>query len=179
MPKNIRDLVAYESARSLNTKGEIFLDANELPWAYEDKAFNRYPTPNPRELLKLMADYYKISSDEIILGRGSDEAIDNLVRCFCEAGKNSIMTCPPTYGMYDICAKIQNVKNIEIPLVDKNGQSFHLNTDEIIERIDETVRLIFLCSPNNPTGNILNKDCLFKIVLRYQMKLIIILILLS
>ena len=101
-PKILK-LKAYESARSLNLDADLFLDANEN----FNGPFNRYPQPRPESILKALSEYYGVSKDNIFLGRGSDEAIDTLMRCFCEPGSSSILITPPTYGMYEVSAEIQ------------------------------------------------------------------------
>jgi histidinol-phosphate aminotransferase len=159
---NLRELKTYVSARSLNKKGSVYLDANELPWDSLGGKYNRYPSPQPKKVTQQLASFYKVDESQLSLLRGSDEAIDNLIRTFCEPGRGGILTCPPTYGMYDISAKVQGVVNIEVPLVTKNNQHFQLDMDGIINNLSskegEQVHLVFLCSPNNPTGNLLNKN---------------------
>ncbi len=143
---------AYASARSLGVKGDIWLDANENPW--DDSLYNRYPEPQPGQLISILSNLYKVSPEQILVTRGSDEGIDLLLRLFCRAGQDKIVICPPTYGMYKVAALIQGSGVVEVPL--RKEQQFSLDVKAIVEVWDPTMKLIFLCSPNNPTGNLLN-----------------------
>lgn len=151
---------AYRSARCEQSNDEInpnkiWLDANENPFSDENNfGYNRYPEPQPSALLSNLSALYKVNIDQLLVTRGSDEGIDLLVRIFCQAGYDKIITCPPTYGMYKVSATIQNAKVIEIPLIAENN--FSLDTKKVIETWDPRVKVIFLCSPNNPTGNLLS-----------------------
>jgi histidinol-phosphate aminotransferase len=140
---NIRALQPYSSARDEFTGDEgIFLDANENPYG----RINRYPDPHQRLLKKAISERKGIPVENIFIGNGSDEAIDLIYRIFCEPGWDRVIVCPPTYGMYEVSANINNVEVIRIPLTD----SFELDFDNILAR---SARCIFVCSPNNPTGN--------------------------
>ena len=140
---NIWELKPYSSARDEFTGNEgIFLDANENPFGER----NRYPDPHQRELKKLLSSRNNIPVENIFIGNGSDEVIDLVYRVFCEPTQDSVIICPPTYGMYEVSANINNVNLIKIPLNDK----FELNTERILS---ESAKCIFICSPNNPTGN--------------------------
>ena len=140
---NIWELKPYSSARDEFTGNEgIFLDANENPFGER----NRYPDPHQRELKKVLSSRNNISVENIFIGNGSDEVIDLVYRVFCEPSEDSVIICPPTYGMYEVSANINNVNLIKIPLNDK----FELNTERILS---ESAKCIFICSPNNPTGN--------------------------
>jgi histidinol-phosphate aminotransferase len=154
---SIQKLKAYESARSLTTEGSIFLDANEAPTSplSDFPNLNRYPEPQPKTLVSRLCNIYGIDSSHLMVGRGSDEAIDLLVRVFCESGKDRILICPPTYGMYEISAQIQGIETLKIPMVfSKTGKASHPVLDEtkILAAIETGVKMIFICSPNNPTG---------------------------
>lgn len=130
----------------------VFLNANENPYALPGlEGLNRYPEPQPQALLKAYSDLYGVHPDWIAATRGADEAIAVLIRLFCEPHKDSIITCPPTFGIYKIDAATMPAENIEVPLIKNNG-AFHLDVEGIIERAKDA-KLIFLCSPNNPTGN--------------------------
>ena len=166
----IQKLTAYESARSLNIQGKVFLDANEAPESpLEDfPGLNRYPEPQPEKLVRRLCSIYGVPSSRLIIGRGSDEAIDLLVRVFCEAGKDRILICPPTYGMYEISAKIQGVEIVKIPMIlDRETQSgaIHpaLDEEKIVAAIGSGVKMIFICSPNNPTGTPFEAELLVRI----------------
>ncbi len=147
---NILKLKPYSSARS-EYKGEadILLDANENPF---ETGFNRYPDPLQWALKTKIGEVKSVAPDQLFLGNGSDEAIDLLVRIFCEPGEDHIITLPPTYGMYQVCADISNVAIKEIPL----QENFQANVAAILNAADAHSKLLFLCSPNNPTGNNLN-----------------------
>lgn len=167
----IRRLVPYHSARSLSMEADIFLDANETPWdpqTGEESALggmNRYPEPQPKDLRVALAKLYDVATERIFLGRGSDEAIDVLIRSFCEAGRDAILICPPTYGVYSVMAEIQGASVVEAPL---ESQTFALDTQKIRELWDPKIKLIFLCSPNNPTANLLSKDAILQLCEFFQ-----------
>ncbi|MBS1636310.1 MAG: histidinol-phosphate transaminase [Bacteroidetes bacterium] len=149
---NIRLLSPYSSARD-EFKGEasLYLDANENNFGSPlAEAFNRYPDPLQRELKEAIASLKSVRSEQIFLGNGSDEAIDLLFRIFCRPGADKVITCPPTYGMYDVSARINDVEVIQIPLV---KETFQLDTARILNAITPETKLIFFCCPNNPTGN--------------------------
>jgi histidinol-phosphate aminotransferase len=133
------------------------MHANEMPWrALGDNTaagLNRYPEPQPKALVERMARLYDVPTSRVLVGRGSDEAIDLLVRAFCRAGTDSVVTCPPTFGFYRVAARIQGAEVIEVPLLD--GQ-FRLHTSAVIEA-GGRAKIVFLCSPNNPTGNLLDE----------------------
>ncbi len=148
---SLRDIKPYSSARDeFSGEAQVFLDANEnslgtplLKW------YNRYPDPYQRELKEAIASVKQVDPQTIFLGNGSDECIDLLYRCFCEPGKDSAIICPPTYGMYEVSAHINDVKLIKVPLL----PNFQLNTTAILDAVQAHTKLIWLCSPNNPTGN--------------------------
>ncbi|PPK94393.1 histidinol-phosphate aminotransferase [Nonlabens xylanidelens] len=155
--KNIWNLKPYSSARSEfdlygSDKNELtLLDANENPKG----DLNRYPDPLQSSIKEELAKQKDISPNQIFVGNGSDEAIDLLYRIFCEPGKDTVITCPPTYGMYEVSAAINDVSVLKVPLNDR----FELNVDEILEEISACadIKLLWICSPNNPTGNVLLK----------------------
>jgi histidinol-phosphate aminotransferase len=151
--KNIRDLIPYSSARSeFEGKDQIFLDANENSLgSVLDENFHRYPDPLQKELKQKISLIKDVSVENIFIGNGSDEAIDLLIRAFCEPSADNILVFPPTYGMYEVCAAINNVAVKKVSLTSQ----FQLNIDETENAIDAYTKLIFICSPNNPTGNLL------------------------
>ena len=156
--ENIQNLKAYSSARDeFYGDAKVFLDANESP----NGELNRYPDPYQRELKCLIAAEKNISEKNILLGNGSDEVIDLVIRTFCEPQKDSITILPPTYGMYKVCADINNVEIKEINLT----ASFNLNAQEIL---NNPTKILFICSPNNPTGNPFELNVLEKIVSSYK-----------
>ncbi len=147
--KNILALKPYSSARDeFVGDAEIFLDANENPFP---SPFNRYPDPLQRELKVALGKIKGINPSQLFLGNGSDEPIDLLIRAFCEPNQDSILITPPTYGMYKVCADVNGVNVQEAPLTN----SFQLDVETIKNAIDKTTKIIFLCSPNNPSGNLL------------------------
>ena len=146
---NVAGLKPYSSARDeyQSTGSEmVFLDANENPFQTD---VNRYPDPQQRSLKAELAKIKNVSTEHILLGNGSDEVLDLLFRAFCEPGKDNVITLPPTYGMYKVLANINNIENREVLL----NSDFELNVEEILDSVDQNTKLIFLCSPNNPTGN--------------------------
>ncbi len=154
--ENIKNLVPYSSARD-EFKGEaqIFLDANENSFGSPlTKWYNRYPDPLQKKVKQKLSEIKGVPVENIFLGNGSDECIDILLRAFCEPGKDNIVICPPTYGMYEVSANINDVHVKKVPLT----PSFQLDLPAIEEAVDDQTKMIFLCSPNNPTGNSLNKN---------------------
>ncbi len=149
--ENIKKLVPYSSARDeFKGKAEVYLDANENSYGSPfDKNYNRYPDPLQVELKDKISHIKGVPAENIFLGNGSDEAIDILFRAFCNPGIDNVIICPPTYGMYEVSANINDVFVKKVPLT----QKFQLDLEGISEVVDENTKLIFLCSPNNPTGN--------------------------
>jgi histidinol-phosphate aminotransferase len=157
----IVSMSAYRSARSEKLTASIWLDANENPW--NENRYNRYPEPQPASVVSKLSTIYDVNPGQILVTRGSDEGIDLLVRLFCRAGQDKIMICPPTYGMYKIAATIQGAEVVEVPLLKENN--FSLNMQEMLGVWQSDIKVIFLCSPNNPTGNLLDVNdilCLCK-----------------
>lgn len=156
-------LKAYESARSLvsSQSASVYLDANESPYG----EFNRYPEPQPKELVERLCGLCGVTADQMVIGRGSDEAIDLLVRTFCRPGQDSILICPPTYGVYEIAAQIQGARITRVPLSFEK-QSFKLDEAGIEAAMGEpgaNIKIVFLCSPNNPTGTAFDPEALGRI----------------
>jgi histidinol-phosphate aminotransferase len=155
--KNIRNLKPYTSARDMYSSG-ILLDANENSFGsvveYEGENLNRYPDPHQMSMREWLGTYLGIPYQKLFFGVGSDEIIDLLIRIFCEPGKDSIMILEPTYGMYKVAADINDVR-METVLLNDN---FDIDTESVINIWNNKIKLIFLCSPNNPTANLLNKN---------------------
>jgi histidinol-phosphate aminotransferase len=154
--KNIKELIPYSSARD-EFKGEasVYLDANENSYGSPlNESFNRYPDPLQFKVKKRLSEIKGVPPQNIFLGNGSDEAIDILFRAFCNPGSDNVITVPPTYGMYEVSANINDVEVRKIKL----KTDFQLNMEGIAEAIDEHTKIIFICSPNNPTGNSINRD---------------------
>lgn len=160
--QNIINLKPYSSARDEYT-GEalVFLDANENPF---NKPYNRYPDPLQRELKLKIAALKNTPEDQLFLGNGSDEPIDLLFRAFCEPGKDNIISINPTYGMYQVAADINDIQVKEVSL----DEDFHINPENIINKSDKDTKLVFLCSPNNPTGNSLKRDSIIRVVENFE-----------
>lgn len=153
--ENIKKMTPYSSARhEFSGAATIFLDANENSFGSPlPQNYNRYPDPLQLSLKEKISNIKGIPVQNIFLGNGSDEAIDLLFRIFCEPGKDNIIIFPPTYGMYEVCAEVNNVEVKKVPLT----ASFQLDLDAIEASVDENTKLIFVCSPNNPTGNSINR----------------------
>jgi histidinol-phosphate aminotransferase len=142
------------------------LHANELPWrALGDDSragLNRYPEPQPRALIERLADLYEVTPDGVLAARGSDETIDLLVRSFCRAGQDAVLVCPPTFGMYAVAAQIQGARILSVPL--KAADGFSLDEEAVLRAAATSqIKIVFLCSPNNPTGNLLEPSAILRI----------------
>jgi histidinol-phosphate aminotransferase len=145
------------------------LHANENPWRYvgdnSRAGLNRYPEPHPLEVEARLAHLYGVAPEQVIAGRGSDEAIDLLARGFCTAGRDAVVTCPPTFGMYKVAARIQGADVIEVPLDRERG--YALDEAAIARAADDPrVKLVFFCTPNNPTGNSVDAGVIERIARR-------------
>lgn len=164
----IRALKPYSSARMEAavgaTRGVALLNANENPWparAHVGAALNRYPDPQPAELVAVMATFYGVKPEQVLVTRGSDEGIDLLVRAFCRPGKDAVLQCPPCFGMYQIAAATQAAKIVDVPL---RRPHFDLDPDAIVEAIDFYTKIIFLTSPNSPTGNSIAREVMLDLI---------------
>ena len=158
--ENVKKLSPYSSARDefeQFTKPMIYLDANENPFT---NGINRYPDPQQKDLKAAIADKKDIYVENILLGNGSDEVIDLIFRAFCEPNRDNIITLPPTYGMYGVLANINAIENREVLL----NEEFHPNVDAILDAVDSNTKIIFLCSPNNPTGNSFSDESIIKVL---------------
>ena len=167
--RNIRELTPYTSAREQYMDNALtLLDANENPWGsigmVDNQVLNRYPDPYQRQVKEKLTEAKDHPVEGIFLGNGSDEIIDLLIRIFCEPGIDEILTTAPTYGMYKVSAAINNVRIREILL----DETFQLDADKLWGAATDNTKLVFLCSPNNPTGNLLDKDQVLKIVNQFD-----------
>lgn len=152
---NIKFMKPYSSARDeFKGQADVFLDANEnslgsplLKW------YNRYPDPLQLELKSKITSIKNVPADQIFLGNGSDEPIDLIYRCFCEPAVDQVLVFPPTYGMYEVSAQVNNVEVIKVPLL----TSFQLDLEKIEESIQANTKVIWICSPNNPSGNSIDR----------------------
>ncbi len=152
---NVRALTPYQSARRLGGKGDVWLNANEFPTAvkfnFSQQTLNRYPECQPKAVIEGYADYAGLKPEQVLVCRGADEGIELLIRAFCEPGKDAILFCPPTYGMYSVSAETFGVEyRTALTLED-----WQLDLPNIANQL-ENVKLVYVCSPNNPTGQIIN-----------------------
>jgi histidinol-phosphate aminotransferase len=156
--EDLRDYAGYASARRDGTRGSVWLNANESPDPSPADAgggLNRYPQPQPPELRAAMARLYGVRAEQLLVTRGSDEGIDLLVRAFCRAGQDAVAIAPPTFGMYAACARVQGAPLVSVPLLDR-GEAWQLDTAALVQAVlERNVRVVFLCSPANPTGQAL------------------------
>lgn len=160
---NILRLKPYSCARD-EFKGRdahVFLDANENAY---NEPLNRYPDPLQEELKRELAKVKEVPAEYIFLGNGSDEAIDLMYRVFCEPGKDNVVAIAPTYGMYEVCAHINDIEYRPVEL----DEGFQLNADRLMAAVDERTKLIWICSPNNPTGNIMSQEEVKKVLTRFD-----------
>lgn len=159
--RNVLNMKPYSSARDeFHGEAEVFLDANENPYP---SPYNRYPDPLQWSVKRKLAEIKGVKPEQIFLGNGSDEPIDLIIRAFCEPNQDSIMITEPTYGMYKVCAEV-NAVNVQQVLLTPD---FDLDLEAIPNTFDATTKIIFLCSPNNPTGNVLNRDKIVEVLKRF------------
>ena len=163
---HLLDLTPYSSARDeFRGKANIYLDANENAFgSTSSDKFRRYPDPYQIDLKNEISKIKAIDLENIFLGNGSDEPIDLLIRAFCNPGKDKIIITPPTYGMYEVSADINDVGVVKVPLI----KDFELDIQSIMDAIEPGIKLIFLCSPNNPTGNSIKPEAIIEILNRFQ-----------
>ncbi len=170
---HIWNLKPYSSARDEFKGNEgVFLDANENPIGSGTSiaAWNRYPDPMQLDIKRQLAEIKNCQENQIFLGNGSDEAIDLLMRMTCASNQHNIIICPPTYGMYEVSASINNIEIQRINLT----YEYQLDVSGILGAINDTTRLIFICSPNNPTGNKINREDIYTILANYRSGFVII-----
>jgi histidinol-phosphate aminotransferase len=160
---NIWSLAPYSSARNeyAGREAHVFLDANENPY---NQPYNRYPDPLQLELKALLAKVKGVPADCIFLGNGSDEAIDLPYRIFCEPGRDNVVAIEPTYGMYKVCADINNVEYRPVLL----DEQFQTTAEKLLAACDENTKIIWICTPNNPTGNCIQHDEVMKVIEQFQ-----------
>jgi histidinol-phosphate aminotransferase len=169
--KNIQNMKPYSSARDEYAGNVgIFLDANENSiGSTAEEPLNRYPDPRHRKLREKLAELKGVKVENLFLGNGSDEAIDLVIRAFCEPKQDMIMVTPPTYGMYEVCAAVNDVEVIKVPLT----TNFEIDISDVMQAINPKIKLIFLCSPNNPTANCFAETHIVKILEKFQGLLIL------
>jgi histidinol-phosphate aminotransferase len=170
--QHILTLTPYSSARDeYKGKEGIFLDANENPFeSVSGENFNRYPDPYQLEAKLKLAKLKGVKHTEIFLGNGSDEAIDLLIKAICEPKQDNILIMPPTYGMYKVCADIQQVSLTLAPL----SENFEIDLDNVFDAVNAATKIIWICSPNNPSGNTLSKSAMLQLLKAFPEKLIVI-----
>ena len=161
--KNIWSLAPYSSARNeyAGREARVFLDANENPY---NQPFNRYPDPLQLELKEVLSKLKRVPAECIFLGNGSDEAIDLPYRCFCEPGRDNVVAIEPTYGMYKVCADINDIEYRTVLL----DESYQTTAEKLLAATDEHTKIIWLCTPNNPTGNCLDRDEVMKVIQQFE-----------
>ena len=161
--KNIWELAPYSSARNeyAGREAHVFLDANENPY---NAPYNRYPDPLQLELKDAISKVKGVPAENIFLGNGSDEPIDLVYRCFCNPGVDNVVAIEPTYGMYKVCADINDIEYRPVLLDD----SFQVIADKLLAATDEKTKLIWICSPNNPTGNHLVREEIAKVIANFE-----------
>ena len=160
---NIMALKPYSSARDeyKGVTAEVFLDANENPY---NEPYNRYPDPLQEDLKKIISPLKRVLPECIFLGNGSDEAIDLVFRIFCRPGVDNVVAIDPTYGMYEVCADINDVEYRKVSL----DADFQFRADDLLAACDDSTKVIFLCSPNNPTGNNLCREEIVRVLSEFQ-----------
>ena len=160
---NIWRLAAYSCARTefSGRSATVFLDANETPF---NKPFNRYPDPLQQELKQLLSAVKGVPAENIFLGNGSDEAIDLPYRIFCEPGIDNVVAIAPTYGMYEVCADVNNVEYRPVLL----DADYRITADKLLGACDAHTKLMWICSPNNPTGNLIDREAIEKVLQMFQ-----------
>lgn len=159
----IRAMQAYSSARMEAGSGEIFLNANESSWppvGDDGVGCHRYPEPQPVALVQALAALYRVRTEQLLVSRGSDEAIDLLVRAFCRAGRDAILIQPPTFGMYAVCASVQDAQIVEVSL----ARDFTLDVDAVLAAMTPAVKLVFICTPNNPSGQSVERTAIERLL---------------
>jgi histidinol-phosphate aminotransferase len=160
--KNIASMRPYSSARDeFKGEAEVFLDANENPYP---SPFNRYPDPLQWKIKQKLAPMKGVAREQIFLGNGSDEPIDLIIRAFCEPNRDAILITEPTYGMYAVCADV-NAVNIQHVLL---TEDFDLDVDALFSKVDKTTKVIFLCSPNNPSAALLSRSKILAVLDRFD-----------
>jgi len=163
--ENIKSLKPYSSARDeykdATTDEMVFLDANENPF---ENGVNRYPDPQQNNVKDLLSNIKGISKENILLGNGSDEVLDLIFRAFCEPKEDNIITLPPTYGMYSVLANINAVENRTVLL----SEDFQPKVNQILEKVDTNSKILFLCSPNNPSGNSFTIETVEELLVKFN-----------
>jgi histidinol-phosphate aminotransferase len=162
--ENIKSMKPYSSARDEFkefTQEMVFLDANENPY---ENGVNRYPDPQQRSVKLTLSEIKRVPENQILLGNGSDEVLDLLFRAFCEPSKDNIITLPPTYGMYGVLANLNAIENREVLL----SENFEPQIETILSKVNDNTKMIFICSPNNPTGNSFSDESIVSLLKNFN-----------
>ncbi|QBN17666.1 histidinol-phosphate transaminase [Flavobacterium nackdongense] len=163
--ENVKSMKPYSSARDefedFDTANMVFLDANENPF---QNGVNRYPDPQQSNVKSVLAKLKNVTKNQILLGNGSDEVLDLIFRAFCEPKIDNVITLPPTYGMYGVLANLNNIENKEVLL----STDFQPQVEKILDTVDENTKIIFLCSPNNPTANSFSDESVLKLLQNFK-----------
>lgn len=175
---DLRDFAGYSSARRTDVTGSIWLNANESPWRnpadVAGDGVRRYPEPQPAALRAALADLYGVGPEQLLMGRGSDEAIDLLVRALCRPERDAVVIAPPVFGMYAVCARLQGAPLIEVPLRDSDA-GFVCDLDAMGEAaLTQAAKLVFVCSPANPTGQALASEAILDLARRLVGKTLVV-----
>ena len=162
--ENVKNMKAYSSARDEfqgDAGGLVFLDANESPFKTD---VHRYPDPYQQKLKEVLASQKGVKSNQILLGNGSDEVLDLIFRAFCNPGRDAIISMPPTYGMYEVLANLNDVAIREVPLTNR----FEIEVDKVLAGQDKMQKILFICSPNNPSGNAFGQDKIVQLIVGFK-----------
>ncbi len=175
--EDLRAFGGYRSARSESAEGTIWLNANESPWpnvADPDARLRRYPEPQPAALRSALTALYGCAQEQLLVGRGSDEAIDLLVRAFCTPGRDAVLITPPVFGMYAVCARLQGARLLEVPLRD-GEDDFHVDLETVAQiALGQGTKLVFLCSPGNPAGAALPADAVLTLARKLESRALVV-----
>jgi histidinol-phosphate aminotransferase len=175
--EDLRTFAGYQSARTAKLQGDVWLNANESAWANAadaDACLRRYPQPQPQALRECMARLYAVAPEQLLIGRGSDEAIDLLVRAFCAPGQGKVVIATPVFGMYAVCAKLHGASIVDVPLVDSEAGLCADVQAMGDAALAQNATLLFLCSPGNPSGELLSLEAIAALAQRLRGRCIVV-----
>jgi histidinol-phosphate aminotransferase len=174
---DLRDFAGYKSARSDRLEGSVWLNANESSWpnpADRDARLRRYPDPQPQRLRQCLAGLYGCEPEQLLAGRGSDEGIDLLLRALCRPGADAVVVTTPTFGMYAVCARLHGTRVVDVPLLD-DGTGYAVDFGAVAEATERaSAKIVFLCSPGNPGGNLLPLDAIAALAARLRDRAVVV-----
>ncbi|MCF7220803.1 histidinol-phosphate transaminase [Marilutibacter chinensis] len=174
---DLRDFAGYRSARSDRTEGRIWLNANESAWdspAAAGAGLRRYPEPQPQALREALAGMYGVAPSQVLVGRGSDEGIDLLIRALCRPGADAVVITSPTFGMYAVCARLHGARVVDVPLLD-TADGFECDFEAVAAASERAAaRIVFLCSPGNPSGTLLPRDAIRRLASRLRGRAVVV-----